>query len=162
MAQQSKDLFGGLFYIGPISAGMLDSKRVRQINALNQILSPGSDPVSAQDLTRIVQVAYVFGAMTRAEDDIIGMVTLNLNRKMTRPLFGALDDVVVSKEWQRHDITRLLIGEAHHFAYSSGCPYIERTINHDHPDRQEAIEIYESLGYKERSTNVYRCVLPKR
>ena len=117
-------------------------------------LSKRAKPPTAEEITEIVRspATTLFVAQ---EDKIIGSLTLVLFRIPTG-LHARIEDVVVDESARGAGIGRALNIAAMERAAAEGAQSIDLTSS---PTRQAANELYLSLGFKQRDTNVYRCEL---
>ena len=129
-------------------------------------LSKSAEVPAVEELAEIVRspatvllVAYAEG--DGAEDgeaeggDIIGSLTLVLFRIPTG-LRARIEDVVVDESARGAGVGKALNLAAMERAASEGARSIDLTSS---PAREAANELYLSLGFKQRDTNVYRAEL---
>src|SRR4030042_1276998 len=83
---------------------------------------------------------------------IIGLATLALYRVPTG-LRGIIEDVIVDQNVRRRGIGEALTRACLDFAQQSGCPQVMLS---SYPGRQAANRLYQRIGFKLRTTNVYR------
>ncbi len=117
-------------------------------------LSKRAKAPTAEEITEIVRspATILFVAQ---EDKIIGSLTLVLFRIPTG-LRARIEDVVVDESARGTGIGRALNVAAMKRAAAEGAQSIDLTSS---PTRQAANELYLSLGFKQRDTNVYRAEL---
>lgn len=101
----------------------------------------------------VLLVAYGGGSGEDAE--IIGSLTLVLFRIPTG-LRARIEDVVVDESARGEGVGRALNAAAMERAAAAGAKSIDLTSS---PAREAANELYLSLGFKQRDTNVYRAEL---
>ena len=110
---------------------------------------------SQKDLERIVasQNSILFAAMDKEfENRIVGILTLVLVDIPTGML-AKIEDVVVDKTARGRGIGEAITLAAIQRAKELGITKIDLTSN---PKREEANRLYQRLGFKQRTTNVYR------
>ena len=124
-------------------------------------LSRSAEPPTAADLAEIVRspatvlfAAYGEDAAAGA-NEIIGSLTLVLFRIPTG-LRARIEDVVVDESARGAGVGKALNLAAVERAAAEGAKSIDLTSN---PVREAANELYLSLGFKQRDTNVYRFEL---
>lgn len=98
---------------------------------------------------------WVFVARNTIDKEIIGMVTLVMLQVMSGKR-ATLEDLVVDKDYRGQGIGRQLLEATLDFARKENMSYIDLTSR---PSRIEANELYTSLGFKKRDTNVYRYII---
>ena len=127
-------------------------------NAMIELLSQltSSELVFSQkDLERIVasQNSILFAAMDKEfENRIVGILTLVLVDIPTGML-AKIEDVVVDKTARGRGIGEAITLAAIQRAKELGITKIDLTSN---PKREAANRLYQRLGFKQRTTNVYR------
>ena len=110
---------------------------------------------SQKDLERIVasQNSILFAAMDKEfENRIVGILTLVLVDIPTGML-AKIEDVVVDKTARGRGIGEVITLAAIQRAKELGITKIDLTSN---PKREAANRLYQRLGFKQRTTNVYR------
>lgn len=110
---------------------------------------------SQKDLERIVasQNSILFAAMDKEfENRIVGILTLVLVDIPTGML-AKIEDVVVDKTARGRGIGEAITLAAIQRAKELGITKIDLTSN---PKREAANRLYQRLGFKQRTTNVYR------
>ena len=134
-------------------------------------LSKNAEIPAAEELAEIVRspasvllVAYAQDAAAGGDDaedddaeggDIIGSLTLVLFRIPTG-LRARIEDVVVDESARGAGVGRALNLAAVERAAAEGARSVDLTSS---PAREAANELYLSLGFKQRDTNVYRFEL---
>lgn len=130
-------------------------------------LSRSAEIPTAEELAEIVRspatvllVAYgrgdgEDGGGEHSKAEIIGSLTLVLFRIPTG-LRARIEDVVVDESARGAGVGRALNATAMERAAAAGARSIDLTSS---PAREAANELYLSLGFKQRDTNVYRAEL---
>lgn len=144
----------------------LTAELASQISGLMSQLSSGPAPSQA-DLEEIVGseatcllIAEVDGAGDPGDPNgagnpaktIAGCLTLVLFRIPTG-LRARIEDVVVDQQYRGQGIGRALNQTALERAKAAGARSVDLTSN---PEREAANQLYVSLGFERRATNVYR------
>ena len=94
--------------------------------------------------------------VARLDGQLVGTATLSTFITLTDGLVGHVEDVVVSAAARGAGVGRLLMDALHDQARTLGLNYVELTTR---PSREAANTLYQSLGYEQRTTNVYRLRL---
>lgn len=97
---------------------------------------------------------WIFVALS-VDGMIIGMTTLVIFKALSGRRAN-LEDLVVDKDYRRQGIGRKLLEAALAFAKEEDVGYIDLTSR---PSRVEANNLYVSLGFKKRDTNIYRYIM---
>ena len=119
-------------------------------------LSATKGPPGREALTVIVSSPAVTLLVARAEDTIIGTLTLAMFPIPTG--FRAwIEDVVVDDAARGRGIGAALTAEAIGLASAAGARTVDLTSR---PARQAAGRLYERAGFEERDTRVYRYRMP--
>ena len=124
-------------------------------------LSRSAEPPTAADLAEIVRSPATVLFAAYAEDaaaganEIIGSLTLVLFRIPTG-LRARIEDVVVDESARGAGVGKALNLAAVERASAEGARSVDLTSS---PVREAANELYLSLGFKQRDTNVYRFEL---
>lgn len=122
-------------------------------------LSRSAKIPTAEELAEIVRspatVLLVAHGGGGEESEIIGSLTLVLFRIPTG-LRARIEDVVVDERARGAGAGRALNAAAMERAAAAGARSIDLTSS---PAREAANELYLSLGFKQRDTNVYRAEL---
>lgn len=127
------------------------------INNLLRQLSEKESPLSRGDLKEILEQKRFFLFVAREERKIIGMASMYIVR-LASGVDANIDDVVVDEQYRGKGIGRLLMGTLIEKAKKEGAAYIDLTSK---PERIAANELYRSLGFKKRQTNVWRFTIAK-
>jgi len=124
------------------------------VNLLSQLTSSELS-FSQKDLERIVgsESSILFTAMDMNHDNkIVGMLTLAIIDIPTGKL-ARIEDVVVDKTARGQGIGEKITIAAIEKAKELGIKKIDLTSN---PKREAANRLYQRLGFKQRTTNIYR------
>lgn len=89
------------------------------------------------------------------DDKIIAMITLVMFQALSGKR-ATLEDIVVDKEYRGQGIGRKLLETALDFACQEDVSYVDLTSR---PNRIEANNLYSSLGFEKRDTNVFRYII---
>jgi ribosomal protein S18 acetylase RimI-like enzyme len=116
-------------------------------------LSSSARAPTAEELQELVASPATRLLVARDEDDnIIGSLTLALFRTLTG-LRAWVEDVVVDEAARRQGVGEALTMEALRLAHGSGARTVDLTVR---PEREAAERLYRRLGFKRRTTSVYR------
>ncbi len=116
-------------------------------------LSSSSNPPTGEALQRIIESDSA--QILRAEDEngeILGTMTLIIFQIPTG-IRAWIEDVVVDSSARGKGIGKKLNLAALELAKQAGAKTVDLTSR---PARQEANQLYRSIGFAERETNVYR------
>lgn len=91
--------------------------------------------------------------VAQVRDQLVGLIYVAIRESPELPIFvrrryAVVDNVVVTREFQRAGIGRALMEKAHEWAVAEGAESIELNV---WEFNQEAIEFYKSLGYETTS-----------
>jgi len=89
---------------------------------------------------------------------IVGMVSLSIYRVPTG-VRSIIEDVVVDPDFRGLGLAKAMLGEAIHLAQDRGADHVSLTSN---SSRVEANNLYKTIGFNLRETNVYIYPLKKR
>ena len=132
-----------------------DDELVEAMQALLPQLSTSAKPIEAYDMESIVASPATILYVARAEDGIVGTLTLVVFRSLT----GArcwIEDVVVDGRARGRGVGELLVGAALDGARRANARSVDLTSN---PTRVGANRLYQRCGFVQRETNVYRFSL---
>jgi len=90
-------------------------------------------------------------------DDITGMLTLAVYKSPTGTK-AWIEDVVVNNNYRGQGIGRRIVLHAIDFAKTSGADILMLTSN---PARIAANKLYQTLGFEQKETNVYKVTFEK-
>lgn len=139
-----------------ITISELTESTTESLNAVNRLLPQLSASAKAisinrlQDLTESDSTKLFIG--TDQSGEILGMLSL-IVMKIPTGNKAWIEDVVVDESARGRGIGRELMNHAHEEAKKHGVKSIDLTSR---PSRESANELYQSLGYEIRQTNVYR------
>ena len=132
-----------------------DDELVEAMQALLPQLSTSAKPIEAYDMESIVASPATILYVARADDGIVGTLTLVVFRSLT----GArcwIEDVVVDGRARGRGVGELLVGAALDGARRANARSVDLTSN---PTRVGANRLYQRCGFVQRETNVYRFSL---
>ena len=126
------------------------------LKAINRLLPQLSASASAISLDRLSELVKSDNTLvffcTDENGYILGMLSL-IVIKIPTGNKAWIEDVVVDESARGRGIGRDLMNHAHEEAKKHGVNSIDLTSR---PSRESANELYQSLGYEIRQTNVYR------
>ena len=132
------------------------SATVDVLDALQRLvgeLSSSAAKPHAAELEEIIESPVTrLIAATRADGDVVGMLTLVLFRIPTGRR-AWIEDVVVDERARGQGVGEALTREALRVARDSGARTVDLTSNRS---REAANRMYRKLGFSRRDTNVYR------
>jgi ribosomal protein S18 acetylase RimI-like enzyme len=134
-----------------------DPELLAAVRRLLPQLSETAEPPEAYDLESIVTSPAT--TMFVARDDnkrIVGILTLALFR-LPSGVRAWIEDVVVDESARRLGAGRALVEAALALAVDSGAEKVDLTSR---PSRDSARRLYETMGFEERTTTVFRRSLP--
>lgn len=138
-----------------VEATAVDDELVAAFERLTPQLSSSSPPPTRSELEAICASPATRLLVARdAEGDgrIVGSLTLVLFRIPTG-LRAWIEDVVVDTEARRAGVGGALNEEALARAADAGARTVDLTSR---PSREDAIRLYQRLGFRRRETDVYR------
>ena len=116
-------------------------------------LSPSSNPPTGEALQRIIESDSAQILIAEDENgEILGTMTLIIFQIPTG-IRAWIEDVVVDSSARGKGIGKKLNLAALELAKQAGAKTVDLTSR---PARQEANQLYRSIGFAERETNVYR------
>ena len=134
-----------------------DPELLAAVQRLVPQLSETAAPPAAYDLESIVTSPATTMLVARDDDRrIVGMLTLALFR-LPSGVRAWIEDVVVDESARRLGAGRTLVEAALKLATDAGAPSVDLTSR---PSRESARRLYETMGFEERTTTVFRRVLP--
>lgn len=127
----------------------------RDIRRLSAMIGSNYTELTENDLVEMIASPNTTLSVAKANNKIVGMVTLIVYRiPYVRKAY--VDDLVVDAEYRGHGIGTQLMEMVLQFAQEKGASYIDFTAR---PRREESNRLYEKLGFKKRDTNVYRKII---
>jgi len=130
----------------------VDDELVDAFERLIPQLSSSSPPPSASALVALVEAPESVLFIARVDGVIVGSLTVAFYRIPTG-LKAWIEDVVVDGAARGHGIGRLLNEAALDHARERGAKNVALTSR---PSRESANQLYRSIGFVVRETNVYR------
>jgi phosphinothricin acetyltransferase len=134
-------------------------KDVSSINNLLSQLNPEAPTLTVETLRRFLSnrslVMFAIIRNKRKDDQIIGMASLSTAQTFFG-LKGIIEDVVVDKDYRGQGLGRGLIAVLIEQAKKNFVKRIELTSQ---SSRVNANNLYKSLGFEKRETNVYTLKL---
>ncbi|OIJ66956.1 GNAT family N-acetyltransferase [Streptomyces mangrovisoli] len=115
-------------------------------------LSSTAKPLDLAAMERLVACDATTVLVARSAGEIVGTLTLVL-LPLPTGLRARIEDVVVDGAARGRGVAGLLTGEAVRLAREAGARTVDLTSR---PDRAAANRLYERLGFRTRSSTVYR------
>jgi ribosomal protein S18 acetylase RimI-like enzyme len=137
-------------FAGEVTEELLDG-----LNRFLPQLSSTASPLTIGDLERIVNSTACYLFVARADDVIVGALTLVIFAIPTG-VRAWIEDVVVDKGSRGTGVGEALSTAAIDEARRRGVRSIDLTSR---PSREAANALYRKLGFELRDTNVYRLAL---
>ncbi len=135
------------------AAVVADPEVVSAVRRLLPQLSQSAPPPEAYEVETVVTAQATTLLLARDDaDGIVGMLTLAIFR-LPSGLRAWVEDVVVDEGARRLGAGRALVERAVELAGDAGARSIDLTSR---PSRDTARRLYESMGFEERTTTVYR------
>lgn len=110
--------------------------------------------LTTEDFTAMISSPNTTLLVAKDGETIVGMLTVLIYR-IPYVKKAYLDDLVVDESHRGRGIAKQLMKSAMDLAKEKGASYIDLTAR---PRRAEGNNLYETLGFKKRETNVYRLV----
>ncbi len=130
---------------------------VAAIDSLLEQLTPGLPPFTESDLVSIVSCPNSHLFLLLSGWKIIGMMTIAVYNSPTGKK-AWVEDVVVDKAYRGKLLGRKLITHAVNYVREMGDCVLMLTSN---SSRKAANHLYQSAGFEQKPTNVYRMKLSK-
>jgi ribosomal protein S18 acetylase RimI-like enzyme len=130
-----------------------DGEVVAAVRRLLPQLSENASEPEANDVETVVNAPAT--TLFVARDDggrIVGMLTLAAFR-LPSGVRAWIEDVVVDEDARRSGAGRALVEAAVELAREAGATNVDLTSR---PSRESARRLYETMGFEERSTTVFR------
>lgn len=121
-------------------------------------LTKYSPPPAVEDLKQMVKSESIFLFLARypyQDGPIVGTATLGTFQSPTGK-HGWIEDVVVDKNYRKKGIGKALTEACLEKARGIGLKEVNLTSN---PSREAANKLYQSMGFFQRETNIYRYLL---
>jgi len=139
-----------------ITISELTECTTESLNAVNRLLPQLSASAKAISMDRLLELTESDSTMlflgADQEGEILGMLSLIVMQIPTGNK-AWIEDVVVDQSARGKGIGRALMNHALEEAKKCGVKSIDLTSR---PSRESANQLYQSLGYEIRQTNVYR------
>lgn len=134
----------------------LSDDDIADLNCLLAQVSAGAEPLTHESLGHILEYSLLVLAQAVSEDGtrIVGMGFSSPVRSGSG-LRMHLNDIVVAQEHRGQGLARRIVTDLLEHAKRDGARSADLTSN---PERETANELYRSIGFKLRETNVYRFV----
>jgi len=136
----------------------VDQEVIQAFLKLIPQLTEYSSPPSHEELERMAASETTFVFLARGGDassPIIGTATLALLQTPTG-VYGWIEDVVVDKDARHQGVGRALIETCLQKARELGLHQVNLTSR---PSRKAANQLYQSMGFVLRETNLYAILL---
>ncbi len=130
----------------------VDDKLLAAMNRLLPQLTPNVRPLTREQLETIVESEPATLLIASDGDRILGSLTL-ISFTIPSKKRAWIEDVVVDASARGRGIGRALTERAIELALSRGAETIDLTSS---PERIAANKLYQSLGFRQRKTNLYR------
>lgn len=122
------------------------------INALCKQLSSSSGNISENYLRQIIESENSHLFLAIENEDVLGMLTVGVYKTPTG-IKAWIEDVVVDNKARGKGLGRKIIQHAIDFTKSIGASTLMLTSN---PARVAANELYQSMGFELKDTNMYK------
>lgn len=132
-----------------------DSKYIKEINDLYKQLSSHHEEIEAEKVRAIFDKENVFVLGAFDEGKLVGIASLHIV-EMFAVTKSLIEEVVVDENYRRQGIARGLMEHLLEEGKNRKLKCAELTSN---PKRVAANNLYQSLGFEQRETNVYRMNL---
>jgi GNAT superfamily N-acetyltransferase len=138
-------------------AVVADAELVAAARRLLPQLSSTAPPPEANDLETVVTAQATTLLVARdGEGEVLGILTL-VTYRIPTGVRAWIEDVVVDEDARRLGAGRALVERAIELAVDAGARFVDLTSR---PERESAHRLYETMGFEERTTTVYRRQLP--
>lgn len=138
-----------------VSASILDALDPQTIDALARLLpqvSTTAPPLTAERIETLLAERSTHIAVARLDDVIVGMALLCVCSTL-KGRFGLVEEVAVDEVARGNHVGVHLMVTLLEHAEALELDFVELTTR---PSREAANELYSSLGFELRPTNVYR------
>jgi ribosomal protein S18 acetylase RimI-like enzyme len=138
------------------AAVVADPDLLAAIHRLLPQLSRSAEPPTASDLETLVDAPATTLLVARDDaGEVLGILTLATFRIPTG-VRAWIEDVVVDEGARRLGAGRALVERAIELAADAGARTVDLTSRRE---RESAHRLYETMGFEERTTTVYRLAL---
>ena len=123
--------------------------------SINNLLSQLSDSVhtiTEEELNSLLSLSQSHLYVLEVDGQFIGMTTLCLYQCPTG-WKAWIEDVVIDEAYRGKGLSKMLVRHAIDFVKSQGIPALMLTSN---PKRTAANKLYQTMGFEQKETNVYR------
>lgn len=134
-----------------------DATTLKHINHLLRQLSRDEKKITLVQLRTILKQPIMVVLVAKENGVIVGMASMYLVHLLSGP-DANVEDVVVDEAMRGRGIATMLMNRLIAIATKKKAGYIDLTSR---PERVAANELYKKLGFKLRTTNVYRLSLQK-
>ena len=138
-----------------IEISKADEKTLSAVNRLLPQLSKSAQPISILTLEKLTSSESFRLFLAKEDESILGMVSLVLISIPTGSK-SWIEDVVVEEKARGKGVGKKLVKYALEEAAKFGAKSVDLTSR---PTREAANQLYQSIGFKIRETNVYRYKL---
>lgn len=138
-----------------IKTGENDLKEadIDSINLLLKQLNPDSPVVDFERIKEVMCFSTIITLRDSSKSDsLVGMGTLVPIRKLFS-FCGTIEDIIVKEGYRGQGLGKKITEDLIVKARDCGMKFVDLTSN---PKRLKANELYKSLGFKIRETNLYR------
>lgn len=129
-----------------------DEAILTSVNRLLPQLSKSARPINGEQLKKLVESECTRLFFAKEGTDVLGMLSLVVFPIPTG-VKAWIEDVVVDQKARGKGVGKALMNKALVEAGNLGTKSIDLTSR---PSRETANKLYQSIGYQERETNVYR------
>lgn len=135
----------------------IDKNTLNGINELLPQLSSSASHLSPERLRGLIESSSTLILVAKNENqEVFGMLSLVVVEIPTGTKCW-IEDVVVDTKARGQGLGKSLMKHAHDHAISIGAKCVDLTSR---ASRKEANQLYQSLDYQKRDTNVYRFQIP--
>jgi len=127
----------------------IKQKDVDMVNVLMKQLNPESKTASLKDMKAVMKSGTI--VTLRKDGILIGMGTLIPIRKLFA-FCGNIEDLVVEEKYRGRGLGKKILQTMIKKSKKLGMKFVNFTSN---PKRKKANELYATVGFKPRKTNVY-------
>ena len=129
-----------------------DEAVLTSVNRLLPQLSKSAKPIDIKQLNRLTESECTRLYFAKEGTEVLGMLSLVVFPIPTG-IKAWIEDVVVDERARGKGVGKALMKKALAEAVNLGTKSIDLTSR---PSRETANKLYQSIGYQERETNVYR------